>query len=570
MSTTESASKNASTPSQETHTSNGSSAKAPSAHIDAEDDDGIPIDRGYAWVIVFACMACNMLCLGLQRAYGILFVEFLVLFRMPVGLTTLVMAIQSGFTSVAALLTQTVVLSFLSERQTMMIGGLCGGLGMSLSYFATSLYFLIFTQSLLVGIAKAMIMGPSFVIVNKYFRKRRSLAMAVNILGGNFGSILMPILTNALLTEYGVRGALLVLGAVYLNVVAAACLLRPLHQYRRRGRNKAKDDTVKPENPIPLKQVGALQPALSKDLRNRGQVTAGTPLGISIPEITVVIENNLDLDDNENNVKDFQESDVTDSADTINNSQGTVEDTSKSFSSQNSQRSEENKKKKSNCSKFLDMFDFKLFKKPPFLVILIACSLGQVPQNLYGMYLPALAVDKGVDRQRSALLVTIFGGCGLCARLAIGWFADLNIIKRYILVAILMTLSCTAGLLTPLYTGFDELVLFSVSYGVVGIVFFSLFPVVMVDLIGLNNLAKGLGFAQLFQGILITVAHPVIGHLRDVTGNYHASYYVMSACGLMCSAILMLTPLATRHEKRTLHETQRNTERAAAPQPLKG
>ncbi|KAK7090507.1 hypothetical protein V1264_010293 [Littorina saxatilis] len=569
MSTTESASKNASTPSQETHTSNGSSAKAPSAHIDAEDDDGIPIDRGYAWVIVFACMACNMLCLGLQRAYGILFVEFLVLFRMPVGLTTLVMAIQSGFTSVAALLTQTVVLSFLSERQTMMIGGLCGGLGMSLSYFATSLYFLIFTQSLLVGIANAMIIGPSFVIVNKYFRKRRSLATAVNTLGGNFGSMLMPILTHALLTEYGVRGALLVLGAVYLNVVAAASLLRPLHQYRTRGRNKIKYDAVKPEDQIPLKQDGALQPAFSKDLRNRGQVTAGTPLCISTPDVTMIMETDLDLDDDDNDAEEFQESDVTDSADKINNSQGTAEQTGKWIST-SSQNSRQHKKKKSKCSKFLDMFDFKLFKKPPFLIIMIGCSLGQVPQNLFGMYLPALAVDNGVDRQRSAFLLTTFGGCGLFARLAIGWFADLNIIKRYILMAILMTLSCTAGLLTPLYTGFDELVLFSVSYGVVGIVFFSLLPVVMVDLIGLNNLAKGLGFAQLFQGILITVAHPVIGHLRDVTGNYHASYYVMSACGLMCSAILLFVPLATRHEKRTLYKTHRDTENAAALKPLKG
>ncbi|XP_070213280.1 monocarboxylate transporter 5-like isoform X4 [Littorina saxatilis] len=478
MSTTESASKNASTPSQETHTSNGSSAKAPSAHIDAEDDDGIPIDRGYAWVIVFACMACNMLCLGLQRAYGILFVEFLVLFRMPVGLTTLVMAIQSGFTSVAALLTQTVVLSFLSERQTMMIGGLCGGLGMSLSYFATSLYFLIFTQSLLV-------------------------------------------------------------------------------------------DAVKPEDQIPLKQDGALQPAFSKDLRNRGQVTAGTPLCISTPDVTMIMETDLDLDDDDNDAEEFQESDVTDSADKINNSQGTAEQTGKWIST-SSQNSRQHKKKKSKCSKFLDMFDFKLFKKPPFLIIMIGCSLGQVPQNLFGMYLPALAVDNGVDRQRSAFLLTTFGGCGLFARLAIGWFADLNIIKRYILMAILMTLSCTAGLLTPLYTGFDELVLFSVSYGVVGIVFFSLLPVVMVDLIGLNNLAKGLGFAQLFQGILITVAHPVIGHLRDVTGNYHASYYVMSACGLMCSAILLFVPLATRHEKRTLYKTHRDTENAAALKPLKG
>ncbi|PVD18583.1 hypothetical protein C0Q70_21133 [Pomacea canaliculata] len=194
------------------------------------DVTGLPIDRGYAWVIAFSCLFCNLLSLGVQRAYGILFVEFLRMFQMSAGVTAVILSAQSAVTSIAALLTQTVVLSFLSVRQTVVMGGFLGGLGLILSYFAESIYMLYFTISVLVGLSLAMILGPAVVIVGMYFEKRRSLASAIATLGGNLGSTIMPIFAQELIDEYGGRSALLLLGGTncVFSLICQNIIPRPL------------------------------------------------------------------------------------------------------------------------------------------------------------------------------------------------------------------------------------------------------------------------------------------------------------------------------------------------------
>ncbi|KAL8612355.1 hypothetical protein ACOMHN_020174 [Nucella lapillus] len=552
-----------------------SDSAAPPTVLSVEEESDLPIDRGYAWVIVFACLLCNVICLGLQRAYGILFVAFLDLFAMPVGITSLVMSVQSAFTSVSALLTQTVMLSLLSERQTIIIGSLCGSVGITLSYFATNLFLLIITQSVLVGIANGMIMGPTMVIVGKYFDKHRSIAMAVAILGGNLGSMTMPLFTEALLETFGIRGTFLVLGAFFLNIMVFAGLLRPLHLNRRRRRKNDVNTTEKQmlslDNPQLKKLMdeqhdrwslceGQGRPHTSTDLLK------GSHLCVSTPELSMATKINLtgdDDNDDDDDSNDRDNNDATYELRLLKNDDATGDQTHLHLANNNHDcakpanstqlHKQQKKKKKSFCRRFLDMFDFSLFKQPRFLLALASCSLAFLPAAAFGMYLPAMAVDKGVTGHRVALLLTIFGGCGIASRLGFGYLADMNCVRRVYLMAMLMAVTCVAGLFTPLYTDFATLAFFSIIYGLFGVVFFSLMPVVLVDLMGLHNMAKTLGFVQLFQGVVLALSHPVIGHLRDVTGQYHASYYFMSGAGLLCAFLLLFTPCVTRQKSAADH-----------------
>ncbi|XP_025079489.1 monocarboxylate transporter 12-B-like [Pomacea canaliculata] len=210
-----------------------------------DDIRGLPVDRGYAWVIAVACLFCNIICLGMQRAYGVLLVEIFRMFQTSAGVTTTILTVQSCVVSIAGLLTQTVVLSFLSVRQTVVIGGFLGGLGLILSYFAQTVFMLYFTISLLVGLSMAMVFGPTLVIVGTYFCQRRSLASAIAVLGGNIGSTVMPLYLQTLISTFGGRGALLVVGATYWHVMVGGLLLRPLHLNKTR---KCTEDKLKPRN----------------------------------------------------------------------------------------------------------------------------------------------------------------------------------------------------------------------------------------------------------------------------------------------------------------------------------
>ncbi|XP_076435495.1 monocarboxylate transporter 12-like isoform X2 [Babylonia areolata] len=517
-------------------------------------ESDLPIDRGYAWVIVFAGLLSNVVCLGLQRAYGLLFVEFLHEYHMPVGLTSVILSLQSAFCSVSGLLTQTVMLSLLSERQTVMLGAVCGAAGTILGCFSSTLVHLILTQSVLVGTGNGMIMGPIIIIVGRYFQRYRSLAIAVATLGGNIGSMVMPILTEFLLQLFGLQGALLVLGATFLNILVFAGLLRPLEQnrrWRRRRATSAVDDQLLNNNDnntshtdkvkdTATAQRWSLCEGDSNSDSNPFQPHVKKTAWVSMPELTfateITINHATTADDGEGKEEENDNKNCCE-LQPLKNGDMTEKDAVHSP-----------QKKTSSCSKFLALFDFRLFTQPAFLLVLVTCSLGFVPAALFGMYLPAMAEDAGVTGHKSALLLTVFGGIGIFSRLAFGYMADMNCIRRVYLMALQVTVVCVVGLFTPLFIDFPLLVFFSVCYGLFGIVFFSLVPVVIVDLVGLDKMARTLGFVQLFQGVLTAVSHPVIGHLRDVTGKFYASYYFMSGLGLLCAALLLCTSLIIRQK----------------------
>lgn len=576
---------------------NMTETRAHGASQTRKDGDGhSPVDSGYAWVIAFSCMFCNVLSLGLQRAYGILFVEFLILFQLPVGITALVMAVQSGVMSIAALLTQTVVLSLLSERQTVVLGGFLGGLGIILSSFADTLFLLILTQSVLVGLSSSMILGPGYVITSKYFSKHRSLAIGVASMGGNIGAMLMPLFTYFLLSVYGVRGALLLLGATYLNVMVAAILLRPFGQYSKREENlngspiytavPSAEKTGFPSTDVTRQSHGdveirkrtlsevsqnipvfsdraALQRPLSARFSDSSHPKAGRLLSMSTPDLfvsaeisRVVVSEESDSEGEElfqlqEMRRESQELEHIDlSHDKNEEDLFSLETDSSPHRPLTTSSQTTPNKARTRCAQLCAMFDFHLFKRPLFLMTIVACPLASVPAALFGMYLPAMAGDKGVSSQNAALLLTIFGGCGIFSRIAFGYLADLGVIPRPFLLSLVVAVMSVVGLFTPLYPDFPALAVFSALYGLFGIVYFSLMPVVIVDLMGLQNMAKTLGFTQLFMGAAWAAAHPVIGYLRDVTGNYHASFHFMSVCGLVSSVILLFTPVIRRLENR--------------------
>ena len=179
---------------------------------------------------------------------------------------------------------------------------------------------------------------------------------------------------------------------------------------------------------------GARQRSVSETSRDSAHLPAGTPLSASTLELFISAEITVggDCNDREENDADNYELHA------LNGKDETHLTNTSSLHHRNNIQHSDNKvpdldarnrtsplRRKSYCSRFCAMFDFRLFQKPQFLIIVTSCSLAVLPAGLYGMYLPAMAVDKGVTGQRSALLLTIFGACGIVSRLGFGYLADL-------------------------------------------------------------------------------------------------------------------------------------------------
>lgn len=79
-----------------------------------------------------------------------------------------------------------------------------------------------------VGLGWALVFTPSVAAVSHYFEKRRTLAMGLAVSGAGVSSLAFCPFFQYLVDSYGWRGALQIVAAMSLNLVASGAVLRPL------------------------------------------------------------------------------------------------------------------------------------------------------------------------------------------------------------------------------------------------------------------------------------------------------------------------------------------------------
>ncbi|XP_056006169.1 monocarboxylate transporter 12-like isoform X5 [Ostrea edulis] len=151
-------------------------------------ENAVPIDRGWAWMILLANFLVVFLVIGFMSSFGIFFAEFMSEFNAPASSITIALSLQ------------TVVFS-------------------------------------LSCIAYGFSYGPALVILGRYFDKKRGIASSLGNTGVSFGSLVFPPIIRALLNHYGLRGTLVVVGGIHLHLCVAGALMRPIEFYEVRQRN---------------------------------------------------------------------------------------------------------------------------------------------------------------------------------------------------------------------------------------------------------------------------------------------------------------------------------------------
>lgn len=80
------------------------------------------------------------------------------------------------------------------------------------------------------GLGICMVYLPSIIAVGFYFEKRRALANGITSSGSGIGTFIYSPLCNYLQSEYGWKGALLIISAITLNCVACGALYLPIEK----------------------------------------------------------------------------------------------------------------------------------------------------------------------------------------------------------------------------------------------------------------------------------------------------------------------------------------------------
>ncbi|XP_012252164.2 monocarboxylate transporter 12 [Athalia rosae] len=524
----------------------------------------IPLDGGYGWVIVFGAFFVQFWVAGLVKSYGVLYVEVMETFKdSSASVASWIPAILSCLCLALAPVTSMLCQKY-SCRAVVFVGGLFCALGLTISYFATSLVHLFFTFGVLTGIGGGLSTTPGIVIVSQYFDKHRALANGICVSGTAAGSFVFPLLIERLVASFGFHGTILILGGCMLHVCVSATLYRPLEDNCVGDIGDDKEESSKEKvaevlkEPLPTKQQ-------KLDLLFASDVTTRHNLLNELFHQNAVVA--VELTDSEEEkdimgealrmkpISKIRSSSILHSVEDLSTDSTCVYKARSSLRSLRSSvpstqaqlgpvtndqpiRTEETAK--SFTQKITRYIDLSLLKDPQFIMMCLSVSLMSTgsPYMLY--YLPAYVHAAGYTKSEAGYLVAISAVLDLCGRLGLGWLSDLQLFDRRKGYIGSIVGAGVAVLAIPMAHSFYVLACSVGMYGLCLGCWFLLVPVLLADQYGTDKISSSYGLVRMFQSVGAISIPPLAGYLRDVTGSYAVCFLCMGTCMVLGGLPMLL------------------------------
>lgn len=560
-----------------------------------------PIDRGWAWVVLFACFFEQLLLIGTHASFGILFNEFQMAYSSSATIISLSLSVQTIVLSLLSLFILSIGSRYLSNRVFVMMGGLTSFAAYMINAFLPDISYLILSQGILFGLTHAFAQGPSLVILGKYFKKYRGLATTLANVGASSGIFIFPLVLRELIDSYGLQGALVIHSGLLLNFLVAGSLLRPLSFYDKRSmkpvakhkREEESEKLLQDQKPVIVKSiVSESQPSgqpVSNIIDDSDKVQGTNqncqnslkdslqlhPINDSLESYT---RNRTFSDSQKERPKnrmtnDHLKSEMSHSTRSLNKVldrmvisgdlavASSIGDISGSVYSVCGSKSEvhikpedsveETQETKDRVLTFLkELIGLKCLKIRIFRIWLVVAFFGILGAAQIITYIPPLAAEKGVDKSQRVLLLTIVGASDLAGKFVLTIITFFNIFPKDIMIAVSLWMIAAVFFCVPVFTDFSHFVVLAAVLGSCTGVYFALFPAVMADLVGLENLSGAMGLTMLAHGLSLTIGNPILGAIKDTTGSFVGSFLYTGGCTFVSALAMTICYLYGKKIKR--------------------
>ncbi|XP_060598536.1 monocarboxylate transporter 12-like isoform X2 [Ruditapes philippinarum] len=205
--------------------------------------------------------------------------------------------------------------------------------------------------------------------------------------------------------------------------------------------------------------------------------------------------------------------------------------------------SDENQKKCCNALKL----KFNLLKNSRFTLLVMAftiCSFGHITNYIL---IPAHIKTLGYSNTYITIGVSIIGGGELIGRIAVGWFADLNIIQKKYIFVVCMFIGGVFALISPLFGTFTFMAVYAGVVAAFPASFLALISVLAIERVGMENFPAAFSIIFVFMSISSLVSQPIAGWMADYYGSWYPAF-ILTGITLICSGvILLLEPVVIRY-----------------------
>ncbi|PVD34221.1 hypothetical protein C0Q70_05487 [Pomacea canaliculata] len=501
-----------------------------------ESDDGVPYDRGWAWMVVAGCFINALVLAGYLKSSGVYFVRLLQYFQASTSRTAVLFGVRGGVIS---------IVGNLPERPVATRG-------------ASSLFLHVFAT----GVGLSFLSAPGDVLTGSYFRQRRALALALVKCGVSVGSMVVPQLLTWMLREYGLHGTLLLTGENEEALLAAEVNLDNKEKQKERkelfrslssGSDSNAANGVRSQNvsiSLPtqkgflstaVEEQSILSPARSTSSRllDKLETLKWWPAQLSVSTLDLGSTTMIDTARASRSPNTPSVSHPSHTCRTCGHSKVGLQASKDRIWT--------------CCLRVLKtpfvLLDFSLFRRPSFRLLLLYASLNSFPA-IFLDYLPAVATSNGIGEAQVAMLITIVGGLDFVCRLGGGIAAHTGKVRVSRMIALSFVMLGITCQFVRFMASFTHFVTLAVIYGLLGGLSYALNAVLIIEYVGLEKMSQGYSFFQFVSGACSAAWYPLLGYIRDSMGSYTPVYHVLGCTFLLSAAILTCEGMVQRYEKR--------------------
>ncbi|XP_076341213.1 monocarboxylate transporter 5-like isoform X2 [Tachypleus tridentatus] len=400
------------------------------------------------------------------------------------------------------------------------------------------------------GISCGICYFSGVIMITKYFDKRRTFANGLGLGATALGGILMPLLLEALVFEYGVRGTMLIMGSLMLHGIVGAMLWEPVERHVKKEhiiiaetRFKDNHQTFRgPRHSDPvINSIFQQEISERKDLENQIKVSEKHERidsvisdSLSPRRFTVNhVDHSLICKDLESNTRrGARDSTMFTSMIDLG---GTVRN-----------MSSEKPKRKGLENIFLhykNLFDLSLFSSLQWYLLTVTFVLTLTGYPGSHIFLPLRARYAGLSSEQASSLISVMSATDTTARVTFSWLADRNFCPRkywYIGGVVSAGTACIAFIFTDTYL---SMLVTSCLTGSASGCYLPLLLTIFGEEFGSKKLATAYSLSALFAGLVVLGTIPFLGYLVDITRSTVLCYSVLGACLLTAGSVVFLSHL---------------------------
>ncbi|XP_071086177.1 monocarboxylate transporter 14-like [Haliotis cracherodii] len=175
-----------------------------------------------------------------------------------------------------------------------------------------------------------------------------------------------------------------------------------------------------------------------------------------------------------------------------------------------------------------------------FMLYVLSYTLWGFGESIIYVHLPNFAESKGTSQQNSAMLYTAMGITSIIAGVLAGFAGNDPAIGVFMLHTGMLGVAGVLIMMCPLLaSSFTQQLLFCSIYGIYSGGPMAFLNPIVVDLVGVKQLATGYGMVNFIAGLGLLLGPPFAGFIMDVSGSYDVSF-ACSGGALVIGSLLSL------------------------------